>query len=146
MWNKCHLSINYCTSALGRYGLSSQQPEVRAAIQQAEGGTAVLSRLDAGEIVSEPELLAVFPQATQDQVFHAQLQTLLEITKGQTDPTTGRPFTGDRVIERMAQIYWGGVAVPPDADIGTASSLTVQGYGSQVLTRYQRYRRRKRLE
>jgi hypothetical protein len=137
---------NYCTSALGRYGLSSQQPEVRAAIQQAEGGTAVLSRLDAGEIVSEPELLAVFPQATQDQVFHAQLQTLLEITKGQTDPTTGRPFTGDRVIERMAQIYWGGVAVPPDAAIGTASSMTVQGYGTEVLTRYQRYRGRKRLE
>ncbi len=134
--------LNYCTSALGRYGLSSQQPEVRAAIQQAEGGTEVLSRLDAGEIVSEPELLAVFPQATQDQVLIAQLQTLLEIAREQTDYTTGRPFTGDRLIERTAQIYLGGVAVPPDAAISTASLITVRGYGSEVLARYQRYRRK----
>jgi hypothetical protein len=38
----------------------------------------------------------------------ADLANKIQVTRGQIDPTTGQPFTGDRLLERVAQKHFGG--------------------------------------
>jgi hypothetical protein len=54
----------------------------------------------------------------------------------QTDPTTGQPFAGDRLIQRVAQMHFGGTAIPIDSSATDANGMVVTAYGDAVWRNY----------
>ncbi|MDY6897590.1 MAG: hypothetical protein SWZ49_05855 [Cyanobacteriota bacterium] len=61
----------------------------------------------------------------------------LSIASQQIDPSTGKPFNGDRLIERASQMYFGGVNIPIDAQISDVSKgMTVTEYGQKTKNKY----------
>ena len=53
------------------------------------------------------------------------------------DPTTGKNFSGERLIERTGQMYFAGASTPVDASISDVSGKSsVQEYGSNVANQY----------
>ena len=51
----------------------------------------------------------------QQSSIESETSNLLSITSQQTDPSTGKPFSGDRLIERGSQMYFAGVNIPIDS-------------------------------
>ena len=75
------------------------------------------------------------PPADQDKALQTSLQSLADQAKQEVDPTTGKPFSGDRLVERTAQKYLGGTATPVDAiaSVGTSPKEVAQ----KAVTSYQ---------
>ena len=66
-----------------------------------------------------------------------QTSNLLSITSQQTDPSTGKPFSGDRLIERASQMHFAGVNIPIDSQIRDISKgMTVREYGKKANAKY----------
>ncbi len=77
----------------------------------------------------------------QERVFQESLARELIATSQQFDPTTGAPFTGSRLVERVAQKHYGGAASRVDGDytaVGGGHSL--HSYGEGVVRLYQQRR------
>ncbi|WP_287127803.1 hypothetical protein [Candidatus Cyanaurora vandensis] len=130
----------YRTRPLGRYQYLGSRSDVRAVILQNPGGAAFLAKVDSGVRPSGQEVLKNFTPAQQDSLFRTDTCNNLKIASGQIDPTTGQPFTGDRLIERAAQIHFSG---PSRARIDWGRSddlgrLSVYGYGKTALANYKR--------
>lgn len=67
----------------------------------------------------------------------ADLANKIQATQGQIDPTTGQPFTGDRLLERVAQKHFGGDYSRVDGGSSDAlGRLSLRDYGRAALTRY----------
>jgi hypothetical protein len=120
-----------CGRGLGRYQYMSYRSDVRSEIQQQSGGSDFLAKVDSGAGVSEAEIDRYFPAGTQDQIFKAdQTQNIQQaIQEG---------FQGERLIERVGQIHFGG----PDAPIDGGASdvhgrLTLKTYGEELRQNYQ---------
>ena len=110
-----------CEVLLGRYHLSSQDEGVRAAIRSREGGETTLHRLDAGLQLTREEIEYVLPWDLQDRLFETHVSQLIEVARTQIDPETEQPFEGTRLIERVAQIFLGGEAIPVEGEISLLS-------------------------
>ena len=66
-----------------------------------------------------------------------ETSNLLSITLQQTDPITGKPFSGDRLIERASQMHFAGVNIPIDSQIRDVSKgMTVTEYGKKANAKY----------
>ncbi|MGL5060862.1 MAG: hypothetical protein ACRC62_12870, partial [Microcoleus sp.] len=129
-----------CGSALGAYGLKSYRPDVRSAISSRPGGSEVLSKLDKGETVTPDRLGEVFPPEAQKQVFEAAAKRSIDSALSQTDPQTGKPFEGQRAIERIGQMHFGGSAIPVDFPASDLRGYySVSGYGQKVAESYQSF-------
>ena len=126
-----------CGRGLGRYQFMSYNPYAAQAIASKSGGQGFLDRIGRGYQPTQAELFQYFPPADQDRAFMADLANKIQVTRGQIDPTTGQPFVGDRLIERVAQKHFGGDYSRVDGGGSDAlGRLSLRGYGRATLTRY----------
>jgi len=127
----CDTSHN-CGRALGSFQFMSYRPDVRATIEAQPGGTSFLQSLDSGATPSNEQILQYFPPLEQRRLFEDDIRRLIDIAMSQIDPTTGQPFAGDRLIERVAQMHFGGEGVPIDSGATDVNGQTVAAYGASV--------------
>lgn len=126
-----------CGRGLGRYQFMSYNPYAVQLIADKPGGQGFLNRIEQGYQPTEAELFQFFPPADQDRAFMADLANKIQVTRGQIDPTTGQPFTGDRLLERVAQKHFGGDHSRVDGGGSDAlGRLSLQDYGRAAVTRY----------
>jgi hypothetical protein len=122
-----------CGRGLGRYQYMSYRSDVRAMIRQRSGGSAFLAQVDAGERVSGAEVERVFPGAAQDQLFRAdQTRNIRQAMQ--------EGFSGERLIERVGQIHFGGPGAPIDGGASDIHGrLTLKTYGQELRAQYVRH-------
>lgn len=123
--------------ALGMYQMMSYEPSLVAAVSRQPGGDAWLKSLSEGKQPTQDELLAYFPPADQEAVFSKFIKDKIETTAAEIDPTTGELFAGDRLVQRVAQKYFGGDASLVDG--GATDSfgrLNTYAYGLNVSQQY----------
>ena len=78
-----------------------------------------------------------FSSTEQKSSILTETSDLLSITSQQTDPSTGKPFSGDRLIERASQMHFAGVNIPIDSQIRDVSKgMTVFEYGEKTKNEY----------
>ncbi|MBE9130097.1 MULTISPECIES: hypothetical protein [unclassified Coleofasciculus] len=66
----------------------------------------------------------------------SDLQGLVDTALGQIDPTTGQTFMGDRLIERVAQMQFGGMGIPVDSEAMDVNGVSAHTYGATELAEY----------
>lgn len=120
---------NLCGRGLGKYQFMNYNEYASDRIEKRSGGKDFLQRVRNGHRPSAAEINKYFPPADQEAAFQASLSDNLRSVAKQTDPKTGKPFTGDRLIERVAQIHYGGAGLPVD-------SGSTRGYGQKALKNY----------
>jgi hypothetical protein len=125
-----------CGRALGDKQFMSYRDEVRSIVGSKPGGTDFLKDLDSGKTVSSEQLLQYFSPSEQQQLFNADSQRLINLASSQIDPTTGQPFAGERLIERVAQMHFGGAAVEVDSSAIDINDKSVKAYGESVSENY----------
>lgn len=125
-----------CGRALGDKQFMSNRPDVRAIVGSKPGGNDFLKELDSGKAVSKDQLLQYFSPTDQQQLFSADSQRLINIASSQIDPITGQVFAGDRLIERVAQMHFGGAAAGIDSNATDANGKSLQSYGTAVSRNY----------
>ncbi|MGK7875384.1 MAG: hypothetical protein AB4426_19415 [Xenococcaceae cyanobacterium] len=124
---------SHCGAALGKYQLMSYRDDVRQSIGSVPGGVEFLARIDNGYQPTQAEVFQYFPPVAQDKVFQNSLARDVVATRQQIDPTTGQPFTGTRLVERVAQKHFGGVASKVDASYSNIlGDYSLKSYGEQV--------------
>ncbi|MGB7439834.1 MAG: hypothetical protein WA919_02105 [Coleofasciculaceae cyanobacterium] len=127
-----------CGRGLGNQQFMSYRNDVRLLISSKPGGKEFLAKVDSGEIISGEEMLLYFHKGNQDSLFQQDLQVLLNQAAQQIDPTTGQLFRGKRLVERVAQMQFGGLAIPIDSEARDVhQQLTVKGYGEKAASFYQ---------
>ncbi|MGB6298374.1 MAG: hypothetical protein WBF90_19615, partial [Rivularia sp. (in: cyanobacteria)] len=73
----------------------------------------------------------------QQSSIESETSNLLSITSQQTDPITGKPFSGDRLIERASQMHFAGANIPIDSQIRDLNKgMTVTEYGQKTKNKY----------
>ncbi|MBD2181006.1 M23 family peptidase [Planktothrix sp. FACHB-1355] len=126
-----------CGRALGKYQDMSYNPYAAQAIANKPGGQEWLSKLNTGANVTPHELFQFYPPADQEAAVKAALLDKITLTSTEIDPTTGLPFSGDRLIERVAQKHFGGDGSIVDGGATDAfGRLSLKSYGLDVLQRY----------
>ena len=132
----CDSSGN-CGRALGAMRLMSNRPDVRKIIANKSGGRKFLEKLDAGETVTFLEMTQYFSPQEQYSLMESETSNLLSTASQQADPTTGKSFTGDRLVERATQMYFAGVNIPIDSQASNLSKgITVKKYGEDTNSKY----------
>ncbi|MEH1933811.1 MAG: M23 family peptidase [Nostoc sp.] len=126
-----------CGRALGRYQFMSYNPYAVQLIAAKPGGKEFLSQVEQGHQPTEAELFEFFPPADQDRAFMADMANKIQVTQEQIDPATGQPFTGERLIERVAQKHFGGDYSKVDGNGSDAlGRLSLKDYGKTALASY----------
>ncbi|MDZ8226539.1 M23 family peptidase [Nostoc sp. ChiVER01] len=126
-----------CGRALGRYQFMSYNPYAVQLIAAKPGGQEFLSQVEQGHQPTEAELFEFFPPADQDRAFMADMANKIQVTQEQIDPATGEPFTGERLIERVAQKHFGGDYSKVDGNGSDAlGRLSLKDYGKTALASY----------
>ena len=103
-----------CGRSLGAMQFMSYRPDVRKIIEGKSGGTKFLTRLDKGEEVTGEEMMQYFSPTEQQNLIASNTNRLLDTASKQIDPTTSKTFTGERLIERVGQMHFGGAIIPID--------------------------------
>ncbi|MBD1921771.1 hypothetical protein H6F77_11780 [Microcoleus sp. FACHB-831] len=94
--------------------------------------------MDSGSPINEQEMLIYFPPSDQEALFDADAKRLIDRAAAQIDPASGQPFTGDRLLQRVAQMHFGGSGIPIDALVSDISGkLSVKSYGEKAANDYQ---------
>lgn len=126
-----------CGRALGKYQDMSYNPYAVQEIISKPGGTEWLNKVKSGGKVTKDELFEFYPPADQESAFEVSLQDKIASTSQQIDPQTGQLFTGERLIERVAQKHFGGDRSQVDGGATDAfGRLTLKTYGQDALRRY----------
>jgi hypothetical protein len=132
----CDSSGN-CGRGLGAMQFMSYRPDVRKIISSKSGGTKFLSKLDAGEKVTGEDMMQYFSPAEQQTLIEADITNLLNRASQQIDPMTEKPFIGERLIERAAQMNFAGVGIPIDTAVSDVDGkISVRGYGNKTSAKY----------
>jgi hypothetical protein len=115
----------------------SYNDTARGLISASPGGSEFLVKLNNGYQPADSELFQYFPPADQNLAFKQDLANKLAVTSTEIDPTTRQPFTGSRLLERVAQKHFGGDYSKVDGG-GTDvfGRLSIKSYGSEVRQRY----------
>jgi hypothetical protein len=130
-------SAGNCGRGLGTKQFMSYRPDVRSLISSNPGGQEFLAKVDKGQAVTGEEMMMYFPPAAQQGLFKSDITNLLEKASQQIDPMTGQPFTGKRLIERVAQMHFGGAFIPIDAAVSDVhGKFSVKGYGEKAAAKY----------
>lgn len=81
----------------------------------------------------------ISPPLDQENLFRTEASNLIDRASLQIDPTTGQKFADERLIERVAQMHFGGVAIPIDNSARDIHNrFTVKSYGEKAAANYQR--------
>ena len=79
-----------------------------------------------------------FPPGDQDQAFENSILQKINASAEELDPRTGQNFTGDRLIERVAQKHFGGNSAEIDSQSSDAiGALSLSAYGTKASQYYQ---------
>ena len=126
-----------CGRSLGGMQFMSYRPQVRKIIQSKSGGDRFLNKLDRGEEVTSEEMMQYFSPTEQQNLIASDTSQLLDNASKQIDPTTGKAFTGERLIERAGQMHFGGLGIPIDSEVSNVNeSDSIQEYGITSSDRY----------
>ncbi len=126
-----------CGRGLGRYQFMSYNPYAVRLIAAKSGGEEFLERVKQGYQPTEAELFEFFPPADQDRAFMADIANKIQVTQTEIDPITGQLFTGERLIERVAQKHFGGDNSKVDASSSDVfGRLSLKDYGKAALALY----------
>jgi hypothetical protein len=126
-----------CGRGLGRYQFMSYNPYAVRLIAAKSGGEEFLNQVRQGYQPTEAELFEFFPPADQDRAFMADIANKIQVTQTEIDPITGQSFTGERLIERVAQKHFGGDNSKVDASSSDVfGRLSLKDYGQTALTLY----------
>ncbi|MBD2200530.1 MULTISPECIES: hypothetical protein [Calothrix] len=126
-----------CGRALGAMQLMSYRSDVRKIISSKSGGSQFLTKLDTGKEVTGEEMMQYFSPTEQQSLIEIETNNLLSTASQQIDPSTVKPFSGDRLIERAAQMHFTGVGIPADELISDVrEENSVKEYGSNVAHKY----------
>lgn len=126
-----------CGRGLGRYQFMSYNPYAVRLIAAKSGGEEFLERVKQGYQPTEAELFDFFPPADQDRAFMADIANKIQVTQTEIDPITGQSFTGERLIERVAQKHFGGDNSKVDASSSDVfGRLSLKDYGKAALALY----------
>ncbi len=129
-----------CGRGLGAGQYMSYRPDVRTTISSKPNGSEFLAKIDKKEKVTGEELLLYFSPEDQRELFERDISGLINIASQQIDPNTGLPFEGDRLIERVAQMHFGGANIPIDSGATDINGVyTVKTYGERVRQTYRSY-------
>ena len=132
----CDSSRN-CGRALGAHQYMSYREDVRQVIESKQGGADFLKLVDSGAPITGEQAMQYFSPLDQHTLFDQDAQSLISKASSETDPTTGAPFTGDRLLQRVAQMHFGGQGVPIDS---TATDVfgkySVKSYGQTAADNY----------
>lgn len=101
---------------LGKYRFWSKSPVIRDRIYSKKGA-GFLNKLESGKDTSFSEILTMFSPEQQDFLFASQQLELFDLAREQIDPETNKNFQGERAIERVAQMYLGGIGCAIDSDL-----------------------------
>lgn len=121
---------------LGRYQLMSYLPEVKREVSNVEGGQQWLNGIERGYKPSRAEVQRYFPADAQERAYQSEVNQLVDRARNTTDPTTGQPFEGDRLIERVGQTWIGGPGAPIDGSSSDALGTSVYEYGVRARENY----------
>ncbi|NET17301.1 MAG: hypothetical protein F6K08_33045 [Okeania sp. SIO1H6] len=128
---------NRCGKSLGKYYLHSTNQKVIKSIALLDGGDKFLRDLTKPNYPTPASLHNFFPSTRQDEVMRLVIGEAALLARSEIDPTTGKYFCGDRLLERTAQILAGGLFVPIDSRVMNAdNSLTILKFGQKVTTYY----------
>ena len=117
--------------------LMSNRPDVRKIIANKSGGRKFLEKLDAGETVTSLEMTQYFSLQEQHSLMESETSNLLSIASQQTDSSIGKPFTGDRLVERASQMHFAGTNIPIDSQVSDLSKgISVKEYGKNTNYQY----------
>lgn len=126
-----------CGRALGRYQTMSYKEPVAAEVTKVDGGREWLNRIREGYRPSAAEIMEYYPPEAQERVFQAEMKTLIGQAQQQADPTTGQAFDGDRLLERVAQMWFGGSGSTIDGGKSDGlGKLSVYDYGVKARENY----------
>ena len=113
---------------LGRYGYLSNSQWVQDWVSRVAGGPDWLEQLANGHVPSRAEMAQYFPPVLQDEIFKAEMRSYLAIATEEVDPQTEKAFKGSRLVERVAQLSFGGVGSVIDSQAkGQGPSLYRHG-------------------
>lgn len=127
-----------CGRGLGKFQFMSYNDQAAQLIAARPGGSAFLSRVSGGHRPSSDELMRYFPPEDQNRAFEGFLANNIRRAAGQIDPTTGQPFEGGRLVERAAQMHFGGPGVAIDGGGSDAfGRLSVRAYGENARRVYE---------
>ncbi len=128
-----------CGRGLGSKQFMSYRPDVRSLIASKPGGNDFLAKLDSGSPVTGDEMLLYFSPSDQEALFRSEASNLIDRASSQTDPTTGQKFSDERLVERVAQMHFGGAAIPIDNSARDIHNrFNVKSYGEKTAANYQR--------
>ncbi len=128
-----------CGRSLGAMQFMSFRPDVRKIIENKSGGVEFLTRLDKGEEVTGEEMVQYFSPTEQQNLIAFDTNQLLNKASKQIDPTTGKAFTGERLIKRAGQMHFGGVYIPIDSEVSNVNkSDSVKRHGIAVVDGYRK--------
>jgi hypothetical protein len=131
-------SFDNCGRGFGAMQFMSYRPDVRSIITSKNGGAKFLARVDRGELVTGEEMMQYFSVRDQEVLLAKDATALLSFAASQIDPITGQPFTGERLIQRAAQMHFGGTAIPIDGEMSDIQGkLNVKDYGKKAVASYQ---------
>lgn len=126
-----------CGKSLGKYHLHSTHQKVIESITLHDGGEKFLLNLIKSNHPTPTALNKFFPPSKQDEVMRLIIGEAALLARSEIDPTTDKYFCGDRLIERTAQIFAGGLFTPIDSRVANAdNSLTILKLGQKVRTYY----------
>lgn len=127
-----------CGMALGKYQFVTYNEYAASAIAPKPGGQQFLAKVKGGYQPTQAELFQFFPAADQEAAFQRSISDKIDTTTQEIDPTTGTQFSGERLIERVAQKHFGGDYSKVDGGATDAfGRLTLKSYSSDILKRYQ---------
>jgi hypothetical protein len=126
-----------CGTAIGKYQTMSYKESVQSAVGQKAGGTVWLESVRNGHIPTEQEIMTYYPPEMQEQVYQTEIQQLTQLATQETDPRTGKAFIGERLVERVAQMWYAG----PNSTIDSQRTdshrrLTTYEYGTEARQYY----------
>lgn len=132
----CADNSTNCGRALGKYQHMSYDPDVQAIIAAKPGGQEFLEQLRSGKPVTEEQVFEFFPPDDQGRLFETKIAAKIQQTSQEIDPTTGKPFAGQRLIERVAQKHFGGDRSAVDSTASDTFGETLYAYGKKLLEHY----------
>lgn len=125
--------------ALGEYQVMSYEPQLIAAVSATPGGQSWLNQLsDPSYQPTAAQVLQYFPVTVQSQLVQILLQQKIGVAAAEIDPTTGQLFSGDRLVARVGQIYYGGDAAAIDSNAGDPfnNQVSIFQYGLNAVQKY----------
>ena len=133
----CADSGRNCGRGLGKYQFMNYNEYATTLIATRPDGQSFLQRVEQGYQPTAADLMQYFPPDDQERAFQTSLADKLSATASEIDPRTRQPFTGERLLERVAQKHFGGDDSAVDGGSSDAlGQFSLASYGTKARSYY----------